>query len=214
MFAGVLVACLALVLLLLAAQRAPRTVLERQSSRGVSPTTWRGQDLGLPSTGRNSLAGIWPRVWGKLIDVLVLAPVFVVDLLVQHIHETHSVDPSSGLRQVRLVSTHLSVTLSLVLLAPSAVYLVGMIATRGQTLGQMALGLRVARRHDGIVPGWSVSARRWILPAATAVVGIVLPALAPLLALVLLVDLLWAVWDPNRQCLHDLIADTVVVNTS
>jgi uncharacterized RDD family membrane protein YckC len=28
------------------------------------------------------------------------------------------------------------------------------------------------------------------------------------------VDLLWAVWDPNRQCLHDVIADTVVVNTS
>jgi uncharacterized RDD family membrane protein YckC len=103
---------------------------------------------------------------------------------------------------------------SLVLLAPSAVYVVGLIATRGQTLGEMALGLRVARRQDGAVPGWSVSARRWTLPGATALLGFVLPALAPLLALLTVGDVLWAVWDPNRQCLHDLIADTVVVNTS
>jgi len=37
MFAGVLVACLSLVVVLLAAQRAPRTVLDRQASRRRSP---------------------------------------------------------------------------------------------------------------------------------------------------------------------------------
>jgi uncharacterized RDD family membrane protein YckC len=221
MFAGVLVACLALVLLLLAAQRAPRTVLDRQPSRSGSPrsgsprsappTMWKGRDLGLPPAGRNSLAGIGPRVWASLIDALVLTPVIGIDLLLRH---TRSVDPSSGIGHVRMVSTHPSVALSLLLLAPSAVYLIGLIATRGQTLGQMALGLRVARRHDGAVPGWSVSSRRWMLSGGTAVLGFVLPALAPLLLLVSVVDLLWAVWDPNRQCLHDLIADTVVVNTS
>jgi uncharacterized RDD family membrane protein YckC len=214
MFAGMLVACLALVVVLLAAQRAPRAVLDRQASRWTSPSTWKGRDLGLPATGRNSLAGIWSRVWASLIDALVLAPVAVIGLLMRHIHETRSVDPSSGVSHVRLMSSHPSVAVSLVLLAPSAFYFVGLIATRGQTLGQMALGLRVGRRDDGAVPGWSVSARRWALPGATAVLGLALPALAPLLGLVTVVDLLWAVWDPNRQCLHDVIADTVVVNTS
>jgi len=44
--------------------------------------------------------------------------------------------------------------------------------------------------------------------------GVAIPALAALLVVVSVVDLLWALWDPDRRCLHDLIADTLVVNTS
>jgi len=70
MFVGVVIACLALVVVFLAAQRAPQMVLDRRSSRvgpggeeRVPSTLWKGQDLGLPRTGRNSLAEVGRRMW-------------------------------------------------------------------------------------------------------------------------------------------------------
>ena len=58
--------------------------------------------------------------------------------------------------------------------------------------------------------------RRWALVVAVTVVGNI--SVIPLgvfaaVNLFGLLDYLWAFWDPNRQCLHDKFADTVVVNT-
>lgn len=81
-----------------------------------------------------------------------------------------------------------------------------MTAARGQTLGKMALGIRVAQLADGAVP----SRTGWTRAAVYALPGVLLViAVGPLFWLL---DSLWCTWDrPFRQCLHDKAAKTVVV---
>jgi uncharacterized RDD family membrane protein YckC len=132
------------------------------------------------------------RFAGSFIDGLILGPVVVL---------ASAVKPTS-------------VLVSLLFMLPSAAYTIILIARRGQTVGEKAMDLRVARRSDGMVPGWTVSIRRWALPATPALVRLASHPLGAILGLLVLVDFLWALWDPNRQCLHDKLADTVVVQTA
>ena len=154
---------------------------------------WKGKLLGLPLIGPGSLGTIPRRLAGYLIDVLIFMPIIVV----------YNV-------------TGQPLVLRLTLLVATAVYEIVLIATRGATVGQMVLKLRVVRRSDGQIPGWSPAVRRWALVVAVTVVGSI--SVIPLgvfaaVNLFGLLDYLWAFWDPNRQCLHDKFADTVVVNT-
>ncbi|RKN39859.1 RDD family protein [Streptomyces hoynatensis] len=83
-----------------------------------------------------------------------------------------------------------------------------MLSARGQTLGKMALRIRVAMLHDGAVPrggpGWTRAAV-YSLPQVLPCIGFVF----------WLVNVLNCTWDkPYRQCLHDKAARTVVVSTA
>ncbi|MBB0245091.1 RDD family protein [Streptomyces alkaliphilus] len=80
-----------------------------------------------------------------------------------------------------------------------------MLTTRGQTLGKMLLGIRVARLDNGAVPAGNPG---WIRAAVYS-----LPQLVPCLGtLFWLWNVLTCTWDrPYRQCLHDKAARTVVV---
>jgi uncharacterized RDD family membrane protein YckC len=62
-------------------------------------------------------------------------------------------------------------------------YEVTMVALRGQTLGKMALGLKIILQQNGAIPGWGPSFVRWIIPAAASFVcglGQILVYLSPL----------------------------------
>jgi uncharacterized RDD family membrane protein YckC len=82
-----------------------------------------------------------------------------------------------------------------------------MTAGRGQTLGKMALGIRVAVLADGAVPAGRPG---WTRAAVYALPGVLLTiVIGPLFWLL---NSLWCTWDrPYRQCLHDKAARTVVV---
>ena len=83
-------------------------------------------------------------------------------------------------------------------------YEIVMIATRGATLGKLAVGIRVRMADREARPPWASSALRY------------LPFNLPQLVLTflwVLLDLLWPLWDPRRQTLHDKAAGTVVVRT-
>jgi len=77
----------------------------------------------------------------------------------------------------------------------------------GQTVGKRALSIRVVSAYDRSPVSGSAAARR----AATF-------ALAPMVPFVgtffYLLNVLWQLWDRRRQCLHDKVANTVVVRTS
>ncbi|HXQ76459.1 MAG TPA: RDD family protein [Acidimicrobiales bacterium] len=73
-------------------------------------------------------------------------------------------------------------------------------ARYGRTLGKMWLHIRPVRVGGGPV-GWGRAFGR---------VGI--HWLSALFGWLGLIDPLWCLWDANRQCLHDKVADTIVVN--
>jgi uncharacterized RDD family membrane protein YckC len=80
----------------------------------------------------------------------------------------------------------------------SAVYFTAFIgAQRGQTLGQMALGIRVLCLDDGASIGYGRALVRWLVSIVSAIV--------------LLLGYFWMLWDKEKQCWHDKAANDVVV---
>jgi len=95
--------------------------------------------------------------------------------------------------------------LTVLWLVVSAVYIIPMTKLLGATLGKMATGVRVRPMAREGLPSWGQSILRFVgfqVFAAVPSVG----------GLYFLVDVLWCLWDPRRQCLHDKIAGTAVVN--
>ena len=70
-------------------------------------------------------------------------------------------------------------------------------AERGQTLGQMALGIRVVGLDTGGSIGYLRALIRWVVSLISAAV--------------ILLGYLWMLWDKEKQCWHDKAANAVVV---
>lgn len=88
-------------------------------------------------------------------------------------------------------------------IAVGGLYFVAFTALRGATPGKLVLGLRVRRWDVEGLPGWSRALQRW---ATTDLPTLLVP-------LYQLIDDLWLLWDPRRQCIHDKWPNTVVVRT-
>ena len=76
-------------------------------------------------------------------------------------------------------------------------YYVLLTGLRGQTVGKMALGIRVVR-SDGQVPGLGYAVLREVVGKFVSVIALFL-------------GFLWIAWDRERQGWHDMIAGTHVV---
>jgi uncharacterized RDD family membrane protein YckC len=85
----------------------------------------------------------------------------------------------------------------------SATYVTLMISRRGQTVGNMAVGTRVvdARTGGPVSPGKAFG--RWVSELVLVI----------LLILPVILDILWPLWDPQNQTLHDKMAGTLVLRT-
>ena len=186
-----------------------------------APTTWKGQSLGLPLSGPGSLGTIERRFLGQLLDGLILAPVTIIYFIFSFPHFSTTTDVS-GQPHFHMITHHVPLVVALLPVVANAVYTVALIATRGQTIGQRALKLRVvalrdiAKGVDAPPPGLDTSVRRFLLPGAVSLVAalrLTTLLLSSLVQLPLLLDYLWALWDENRQTLHDKIADVVVLET-
>lgn len=93
----------------------------------------------------------------------------------------------------------------LTILAVAIAYEVTLTAIRGQTVGKMAVGIRVVRADNGAVPGWGKSIIRWALPNLMCLIPLV-GWIGGLLTYVSLT------WDDSRQGWHDKAGATVVVS--
>ncbi len=79
--------------------------------------------------------------------------------------------------------------------------------SRGQTPGKRLLGIRVIRA-DGTPSGLG-----WTFLREFGMKGVVVGLLGEVVGPIpLVLDLLWAFWDRDRQTLHDKIVKTVVVD--
>jgi uncharacterized RDD family membrane protein YckC len=95
--------------------------------------------------------------------------------------------------------------LSVLQLVVAAIYIIPLTKLTGSTLGKMATRIRVRPMNTEGLPTWTQSVLRFVgfeVFAAVPSVG----------GFYFLIDVLWILWDPRRQALHDKIAGTAVVN--
>ena len=122
-------------------------------------------------------AGFWRRFVGAVIDgILVAIPAYII--------EQHNAGGRSGIQ-----------------LLIGLVYTTVMIgSSRGQTLGQMAMGIRVIDFNTGGSIGYGRALIRWLVSIISA--------------LAILIGYLWMLWDKEKQTWHDKAANDVVVPVS
>jgi uncharacterized RDD family membrane protein YckC len=148
---------------------------ERSSSVTMYPPP--PETAGPSPTGRASgpRAGFWRRFAGLIIDGIILGI-------------------AGGILRAILgfgAGTGISVVVEILYFT----ILIG--AARGQTVGQMALGIRVIDFNTGGPIGYGRAFIRWLVAIVSA--------------LVFFLGYLWMLWDKEKQCWHDKAANDVVV---
>src|SRR3982751_3745744 len=147
-------------------------------------------------TGSGALAGRGRRLGATLIDGLIAGAAFGLIALVTPINVFNPTAGFSGIWGLLLINVVLGFILFLVIHG----YL---IATRGQTVGKALLKIRIVR-SDGSAASFPRIVGLRYLP--TSIVAPI-PLVGGLYALV---DSL-LIFRQSRRCLHDNIADTIVV---
>jgi len=178
---------------------------------GMPP--WKGADLGLPATGPGALAEPARRLGGRMLDILVMVPVFgvilVITLLIAGPHFGPWLPPTVQNADGTMTSNQVPGFVWLYVVVLGCLFVTGLVmlayetiavAAYGRTLGMAWLGLRPVRL-DGTPLGWGRAFSRALIFW-----------LAGFLGWIGLLDPLWCLWDERRQCLHDKVAGSVVIN--
>ncbi len=181
---------------------------------GAQPTSVRGV---LPDGSR--VAGWWWRVLARFIDgILVWVPASIIgagqihriftifrDYMNQVQAATNAGTPVPSFDVINNSDYLRAATLlALIYALVWVVYEVVMLKVCAASVGKLVCGLRVRSwSHPGAL-GWGVIARRVLAYQ----VAYAVPTVGPLYVLV---DVLWPLWDHDRQALHDKVASTAVV---
>ena len=156
-------------------------------------------------TGRTvQLARPASRLVARILDGIILGAVYLVLLLLVGFFTAFDMgDFLKGEEDI-------AIGVDLASLAIGLLYEVALIAARGQTLGKMALKVKVVRADNGLVPGWGKSAGRWLVPAIPGLVGWFIPSIS-LIGLLSFLVYASLTWDKVRQGWHDKTAGTLVI---
>jgi hypothetical protein len=170
--------------------------------------------IDVPGKGVVELATIWQRLIGLVLDGLILGiPIGIIyGVLVAgavNNSECVTVQTETGISVSCTgggLFTGAFVLFALVVVVVYFLYFVGLLATRGQTVGGMIMKIRSVRTADGGLPGWGPAFKKWFLPW---VVGII-PCVGGLVSLAIYFSPLW---DNNKrmQGYQDKWADLYVV---
>jgi uncharacterized RDD family membrane protein YckC len=170
------------------------------------------------------LAEWWRRLVGRIIDfvivgviTLVVAIPFVAKVLStlsDYFEQTVKAAESGGTppSQTAFAADFAEAILPITLIAivVSLIYETVFLTTKGATPGKMLVGTLV-RRVEG--PGRlsvATALRRQVIAVGTSLLSLV-PIASIFASILSLLDPAWLLWDPKRQCLHDKVADTVVI---
>jgi uncharacterized RDD family membrane protein YckC len=171
-----------------------------QVPQGPSPYAQGGYGQpygGVPGHGAGpygSLASRWARFGALIIDTIVVGIIGAV-VSAPFTDWGSLMDPDA---EPRLTADLTGSAISTVF---GFLYYWLMHARSGQTLGKMALSIRVVREQDGGAISSGTAAWRYGVQILLAI-----PC-----GLGSLLDALWIFWDPRKQTLHDKAAHTVVV---
>jgi uncharacterized RDD family membrane protein YckC len=152
--------------------------------------------------GALRLAGWWSRVGAALIDGVIIGIVAVLLLTPLGIGAA-TVDSDAGIAAI----VGATIVTTLVFLVVAAIYApVMMSRTNGQTLGRMAVGIRVVRASGARMTFGFAALREIVIKGLLfGIAGNVTFGLASLL------DVLWPLWDEENRALHDMVVNTRVV---
>jgi uncharacterized RDD family membrane protein YckC len=136
----------------------------------------------------DELATLWQRIGGALIDgVITGVPVSLIYTALGSVH------PWIGVTII-------------------ALYRIGLVATRGRTIGKALVGTRVADATTGGMPAIDQATLRWLLEGGVAAfISLVVGVRTPIGAFAGIAVLLPIVLRPDRRGLHDLAARTIVL---
>jgi uncharacterized RDD family membrane protein YckC len=164
------------------------------------------------------LAGWGSRFGAYLIDSILLSVPMGIYLweqilpIMESARAGAAVDPVTGQVDQAAMQGYFSdlmamnIKLTLVFTALAAVYYVVCHATLSQSLGKMAVGIKLVRT-DGGRPSWLDAVKRAVINPAVQVI--------PLAGgLLFLLNGLWPLWDDKNQSLADKVAKTLVVRDS
>jgi uncharacterized RDD family membrane protein YckC len=138
------------------------------------------------------LAPLWPRAGAAVLDAIAIGAI-VAALVTVALRAGHS-EPSAG-AVVAIGSVIAGCLYGPLLMARRG-------EQNGQTWGKQLLGLRVMPERGGAMTFWLGLGREALGKQLLAILtgGLYIPF-----------DYAWALWDPERQALHDKVADTLVV---
>jgi uncharacterized RDD family membrane protein YckC len=152
-------------------------------------------------------AGWGTRLGGYLIDAVIFIPVLVVLYVAfrhTHVLDAHLTTRRNGTRTHRDISLLAPLITGLLFLVYATVLYGG---ARGQTVGMMAVGVKVVRAETHEVLGYGKALWRAFAEQFLRFLGTV----TLILGVIWLLDMLFPLWDKRRQTLHDKLAKTVVL---
>jgi uncharacterized RDD family membrane protein YckC len=153
-------------------------------------------------------------VWATLLDGLILAPLnFSLALSFHLFTVTHQLD-ANGTSVPRL-ETHPFVFLlfALVFVLYTVILTCRKGEHNGQTLGKQKLGLRVIRNDGKPVDIKTALVREGLVKTLPGVIGSLSALVGVATTFFSLLDDLWPIPGKNNQAIHDLAAETHVVQT-
>jgi uncharacterized RDD family membrane protein YckC len=180
-----------------------------QAGYGQWVAPWKGAELGRPASGPGALADPGRRLAARLLDGLLLLGVLVVlagitiPIVAPHVGpifpkinpNSNRSEPVPGFAWIYVAVAGCALVTALI----SIGYETFATTRYGRTLGKRWLHIRPLRVDGTALGGWRALGRSATRVAAGA------------FSWFGLLDSLWCLWDGQRQCLHDKIADTIVV---
>jgi len=169
-----------------------------------------------PLSGRSQpsywLAHWWPRVGATLLDGLILAPVNIALSISLHMYTVTHVTYADG-TSFSQVHVHDLWVPALVYMLYAVLLLSRRGEHNGQTLGKQRLGLRVVRNDGKPVDIRTALMREGVVKTLPGVIGSVSALVGVASTFFLLLDYLWPLRDNENRAIHDLVAETHIVQT-
>jgi uncharacterized RDD family membrane protein YckC len=156
-------------------------------------TGWGSSYPGGPPGATPPYAGYWSRVGGAVIDAIIISVVSLIYLVPAHAFSTH-----------RAANGHVAGIArggAIVVIIIGALYAAFLIGLRGQTLGMMAMRIKAVDANSGELIGFGKALGRDLLERLFSI----------LFVIPLIIDLLFPLWDPRHQTLHDKAVNSVVI---
>jgi len=189
----------------------------------AAPTDAPGQDVPdrprYEAPARLVLAPRWKRLVAQIIDGVLISIVLNIVGFFALLGTARDIQ-RNGLPLLD-GARHIGAVMALASIVVVAVYQVALIGTTGQTLGKLAMRIKVVRESDGRLPEFGTAFMRWLIQFVAPVVaaapfgfhvgGSTGAEIAVLLAPIIVYGPI--LWDRRRQGAHDKAAGTIVVDS-